>query len=234
MTNIVVLCHERYRLTVQCLESIRRNTKEGTYTLTLVDDDSQDFRVRNFLRDQAIYHPKDTTLINVVGSKHCLGALKNLGIRHSELTFVRGEWLCVLDHDVCVFEGWLDRLNKLEYCGDEYKPSLGPFIIGGTRHPFHHVNSGSGTEILSTDAVAGYCHFMNWKAWDKCGPYDANALGIGQSEDFSICQRVIKFTFGLVGYIDPPVLAHTGITNSHGELIAGHELVERVPGVLYL
>jgi hypothetical protein len=226
MTNIVVLCHERYRLTVQCLESIRRNTKEGTYTLTLVDDDSQDFRVRNFLRDQAIYHPKDTTLINVVGSRHCLGALKNLGIRHSELTFGRGEWLCVLDHDVCVFEGWLDRLTEIEKIGEDV------YIVGGVRHPFHQpIETRRGVEL--TDAVAGYCHFMDWGVWQDYGPYVNDAAGIGQSEDLEICRRITK-DGPSVGYINPPVLAHTGITNSRGELIAGHELIERVPGVLYL
>jgi len=225
MTNIVVLCYERYRLTVQCIESIRKNTKPDEYTLTLVDDDSKDFRVRNFLRDQALYNPKNTTLLEVSNSRHCLGALKNLGVRHSELTFGRGEFLCILDNDVCVFPGWLDTLNEDDPNGSEV------VLLGGVRHPFHGVNK-EHEGWVETDAVAGYCHHFPWGWWDTCGPYDANASGIGQSEDFAFCQRLREY--GPVGYCNPPVMAHCGITDSTGKPIAGAELIERVPGVLYL
>lgn len=228
MTNIVVLCHERYRLTVQCVESIRKNTKEGTYTLTLVDDDSQDFRVRNFLDNQALYHPKDTTIVRVIGSRHCLGALKNLGVTHSTHTFGRSEYICVLDNDVCVFQDWLPTL--------EQKLVASNFaIIGGVRHPFHQSNAYLGSRVDMTDAVAGYCHFFRRDDARKFAPegYVTDAPGIGQSEDFEICQRAIK-RGAQVGYVNPPVMAHCGITNSKGEPIAGAELIERVPGVLYL
>lgn len=223
MTNIVMLCHERYRLTMQAIQSIRRNTKPEEYTLTLIDDDSHDFRVRNFLWDQAVYNSKNTTLVTVTGSRHCLGALKNLGVRHSEMTFGRGNWLCTMDHDVCVFPGWLDKLSAVI---DDL------FIVGGCRHPFHQPRPNPEYEdsrFVQTDAVAGYCQFMEWDDWDGYGPYVTDAPGIGQSEDFAICQKA-----SVVGYVTPPVLTHTGITNSRGELIAGHELIERVPGVLYL
>lgn len=233
MTNVVVLCYERYQLTMQCINSIRANTKEGTYTLTLVDDDSKDFRVRNFLRDEALYHPKDTTLLNVVGSNHCLGALKNLGVWHSEMRFGRGDdGLVVMDNDMFVFQNWLEAFGT-GADGDDL-----PVIIGGVRHPFHQVNK-EHDGWVETDAVAGYCHAMTWLSWQAYGPYNADASGIGQSEDFAICRRAVEGTNPLyapdkVGYADPPVMAHCGITNSRGELIAGHELIERIPGVLYL
>ena len=222
MTNIIALCHDRYKLTVQTIQSIRRNTDPAAYTLTLVDDDSQDFRVRNFLDDQVLYNPKNTTLVRVLGSRHCLGALKNLGVMHSELTFGRGEWLCVLDNDVFVFPGWLVNFNSAlqPYTDDE-------IIVGGVRHPFHHVNS-KVPNLDLTDAVAGYCHFMDWTTWEMCGPYDATASGIGQSEDFAICRRA-----KISGYVNPPVMAHCGITNSNGEPIAGADQIERLEGILY-
>lgn len=227
MTNIVVLCHDRYRLTVQCIDSIRKNTDPESYTLTLVDDYSSDFRVRNYLDDQTLYHPKNTTLVRVYNSKHCLGALKNLGVRHSELTFGCGKWLCILDNDVCVFGGWLQEL----------KARLGGLaqLLGGVRHPHHGINK-EYEGWIGTDAVAGYCHFMYWSTWQTYGPYCADAPGIGQSEDFAFSREIVAGddAEGEVGYIDPPVMAHCGITNSNGEPIAGAELIERVPGVLYL
>jgi len=232
MTNIVILCHDRYRLTVQCLESIRRNTDPAAYTLTLVDDESTDFRVRNFLDNQALYNPKNTTVVRVIGSRHCLGALKNLGVRHSEMMFGRGEWLCVLDNDVCVFPGWLEPMQWA------VRDPNCPTVVGGVRHPYHKPNGvttgGTHSQFEWTDAVAGYCHFMTWKCWELFGPYVTDAGGIGQSEDFAFCREVVKCGDGVVGYVTPPIMAHCGITNSKGELISGHELIERVPGVLYL
>jgi hypothetical protein len=226
LTNIVMLCHDRYALTKQAVASIRTNTNPAAYTLTLVDDNSQDFRTRNFLRDQVLYFPQNTTLVSVVGGKHVLGALKNLGVRHSELTFGRGDWLCVLDCDVCVFPGWLDRLTKPE--------PEGAVILGGCRHPYHAINVDHG-DWVETDAVAGYCQVMSWLLWDQVGPYDANASGTGQSEDYSICRRAVACgEEWWVGYVHPPVLTHTGITDSNGNPVTGADQFERIEGVLYL
>ena len=225
MTNIIVLCHDRYKLTVQTIQSIQRNTDPAAYTLTLVDDDSQDFRVRNFLDDQVLYNPKNTTLVRVLGSRHCLGALKNLGVMHSELTFGRMDNLCIFDNDVFVFPDWLPTLDT------RLRGWSVDVLIGGVQHPFHKTNA-EVAHVSMTDAVAGYCHFMYWGVWDKYGPYDANAPGIGQSEDFAISRRIVE-AGGNVGYINPPVMAHCGITNSNGELIAGADQIERLEGILY-
>lgn len=233
MTNLVMLVHGRYRLTMQAVDSIRQNTKRGDYTLTIVYDWDSDFRVRNYLVGQADRNPKDTTLIQVHNSRHCLGALKNLGVKHSASTFGRGQSLVILDNDICVFPGWFSVL------GGETQPSDtdAPVILGGVRHPFHQVNKDHG-DWVETDAVAGYCHAMDWDCWDEYGPYDESAPGIGQSEDWALCQRAREGTANVlpdpVGYANPPVMAHTGITNSKGEPIAGADLIERVPGVLYL
>ena len=226
MTNIIVLCHDRYKLTVQTIQSIRRNTDPTAYTLTLVDDDSQDFRVRNFLDDQVLYNSKNTTLVRVLGSRHCLGALKNLGVMHSELTFGRGEWLCVLDNDVFVFPGWLDGLIERS------KGWTVPVLLGGVQHPFHKTIA-EVAHVNMVDAVAGYCHFMHWDVWTSYCPYDANAAGIGQSEDYALSRRIVG-DGGNVGYVNPPVMAHTGITNSNGEPIAGADQIERLEGIWYL
>lgn len=233
MTNIVMLVHGRYRLTMQAIDSIRQNTKRGEYTLTIVYDWDSDFRVRNYLVGQADRNPKDTTLIQVHGSRHCLGALKNLGVSYSASNFDHGtgddDWLCILDNDVYMFPGWLDQMRS--GWGEDGKTPMCA-ILGGVRHPFHQVNADHG-DWEETDAVAGYCHFMSWYAWERLGPYNTEGVGIGQSEDFAICMRAKKAMAG-VGYQKPPVMAHTGITNSKGEPIAGADLIERVPGVLYL
>ena len=238
MTNIVVLCHGRHQLTMQCINSIRMNTKRGEYTLTIVSDDEKDFRVSNFLRDQVLHNPKDTTMVAITGGNHCLGALKNLGISHSRMTFGAPDYLCVLDNDVCMFQSWLNTLIE-KYDGCKMRMA----ILGGVRHPYHQSNAYIGSGVDLTDAVAGYCHFLSWEAHHELTKdlarreythlYVADAPGIGQSEDFEVCQRA-KSRGAEVGYVNPPVMAHCGITNSKGEPIAGAELIERIPGVMYL
>ncbi len=92
-----------------------------------------------------------------------------------------------------------------------------------------------------TDAVAGYSMLMRWECFDLYGPFEQEAKGIGQSEDYAFCQKVIRgpeATFfescrNLVGYIHPPVLAHCGITNSNGEPATGADQFERVEGYIY-
>ena len=76
--------------------------------------------------------------------------------------------------------------------------------------------------LEETDAVAGYSMLMSWETWHKYGPYDQHAKGVGQSEDFAICQKVVK-DGGRVGYVSPPVLTVCGLTNTLGEKVPGYE-----------
>ena len=55
MTNIVMLCHDRYRLLKQSLQSLRDHTPTEDYNLTLVEDFSSDFKVRNLLSEWVIW-----------------------------------------------------------------------------------------------------------------------------------------------------------------------------------
>jgi hypothetical protein len=43
----------------------------------------------------------------------------------------------------------------------------------------------------------------------------------------------VKKGGGIVGYIHPPVLSHTGLINSDGKPATGHEAFERFPGLIY-
>src|SRR5215469_8325282 len=177
MTNIVVLVHNRYALTRQCIQSIRANTKPGTYTLTIVNDDSQDFRVDAYLIEEMRKHPKDTTLFKFYNSGHCLGMLKNMGVWYGHARFHKNDpgYICVLDNDVCVFKGWLEKMiDTME--------TQQVRLLGGVRHPFHGVNK-QHEGWVEVDAVAGYCHLIRFETFIIEGPYVEDAPGIGQSED---------------------------------------------------
>jgi glycosyltransferase involved in cell wall biosynthesis len=233
ITNIVMISRGREKLTAQALESIYLNTELSTYTITIVEDGSADYFDMNL-----------ATYISVICVRsRILGELRNLGAYWAAKRFRRGDRICFLDNDVAVFPGWLERMIR-----DSEITSLSSNIaqlhcvgfgtvIGGCQHPFHKTNyrmtNSDRTAVNITDAVAGYSMLMSWATWDVFGPFDSNAPGIGQSEDYAFCQRV-KAAGGIVGYSDPPVLSHCGITNSDGKPATGAEDFPRVPGLLYL
>ena len=63
---------------------------------------------------------------------------------------------------------------------------------------------------------------MRWSTWDKHGPLDAHAKGVGQSEDWKFCQSIIA-DGGCVGSVYPRVVFNCGVTNSLGQPSPGAE-----------
>ncbi len=204
-----------------------------------------------------VWWSKQVSILEITPATYVTGRLKNLGAYWSEKQFGRGEWLLFIDDDVAFVPGWLEKMTiTMITCQSqamkETSPVLG--VLGGNRHPYHGVNEEwvlpyEGQSVIAernvvlscpifssvqiTDAVAGYSMLMRWGTFDKYGPFDSWAKGISQSEDFSFARRIVD-DGGKVGYIHPPVLYHTGVTNSSGQPATGAEKIERVPGILYL
>ena len=232
MTNVVLLVHNRPRLTHQTLDTLYAATPKDQFNLTIVDDGS-DMDTERVLAQFASKHRENLRVISFCRPIHIVGFLKNVGAWSAERYFGRGEWLCFIDNDIAFTRGWLDRMEDRLTFGQS--PGVEVRILGGYRHPFHQPNAAAlprDEGIEFTDAVAGYMHFMNWATWDRSGPYDQHAKGVCQSEDFAICQKV-KELGGRVGYIDPPVIHNCGITNSEGKPAIGGEHFPRIPGLIY-
>lgn len=246
MVNVCCISNgARPRLLEQTLRTLYDHTPPSQFTVTMIDDRHGGIDLPGALIDRL----NDYCCVAVT-PWGVVGGLKNLGAYWSERYFSRGEWLMFIDDDVAFFPGWLHRMIAASEAVNQVR------VLGGVRHPYHGINNvmqyakltngayapgqildlSSGCEsgkIELTDAVAGYCHFMRWSTWDRFGPYAANAKGTGQSEDFQFCRKVVD-AGGAVGYLSPPCMAHCGLTNSEGKPILGADLIERVPGVLYL
>ena len=234
MTNIVMIAKGRPRLTTQALNSIYEKEHDA-YSLVIVDDgssapwnpftpDSLEVQLPRFTMSyRAIF-------LRLSRSKGIVGLARNIGASVSEQYWGRGDFLCFLDNDVAITNPhWLELLA----CSLELNQKVK--ILGGCQHPYHGTNQSLdayGASVHVTDAVAGYSLFMRWETWDKYGPFPANQPGIGASEDFALCRRVVD-DGGLVGYINPPVLAHCGITNTDGKPATGADQFKRVEGLLY-
>lgn len=214
MTNIVMLCRDRYRLTQQALASLREYTAPDSYNLTLVDDGSSDFRTQRLLRVAA--EDSRVTLLELMNSGHVIAQMKNLGVAWSEQRFGRGDWLYLSDSDVWFSDGWLKKLT-LAACATE---PHGFRLFGGQIHPFHRlmedreeVSTGVRGHMMCEHGVLdGPSWLMRWTTWDLCGPFERNAApGPCQSEEYPFCQKL------RVGVIIPHVVVHTGLTQTNGK-----------------
>jgi hypothetical protein len=225
-TNIIMIARDRPRLTYQAIDSLYRNTPDGTFNLTVVDDGS----------DCPVAHSDDwhnCSIVRVDPPDGVVGRVRNLGIQWSEAHFGRGDTLCCLDNDTFMTPGWLETMQRALTVGRFHKYEL----LGGGNHPFHQVTSdlsiGNGLSIHEHTAVAGYSHFMTWWAYERFGPYDANAKGVRQSEDHAFCQRIREHG-GRVGSIWPEVVYATGLTDTFGQPCPGADKMLRYEGVLQI
>ena len=230
MTNIVMLVCNRYNLTRQAIESLLASGCND-YTLTVVDDGSS-FKTENYLLNKLT--GPNHALIRVPQSSHRLGQLKNLGVYWSRQVFGNPEWLYISDNDVFFTYKWLDDLIRVA----ELSEADGFRIWGGQAHPYHQptdtwLDITGQLRLTQHDCLAGVSMLMRFKSWDHWGPFVRDsAPGVCQSEDYALTQ-LITGDQGKVGVIYPPVVTHTGITNSEGRSAIGSELFPRVAGVVY-
>lgn len=213
--NVVMLVCGRWRLTGQAIESLRKNTPRELFNLTLVDDVS--VKERNV---QTVYGDNETS-VALLKSKGITGQARNLGVYWAEKYWGRGDYLYLSDNDVYFTPGWLEKL--IDYFRG--LSLIGYDLIGGWNHPFlqptFHNNK---HDYASHDAVAGASQLMRWEPWDKFGPLDSHAIGVGQSEDWKFCQDIIK-DGGKVGSIYPRVVLNCGVTNSFGVASPGADVM---------
>lgn len=218
-----MIAKDRYRLTSQAVRSLYKNTPPDMFNLTIVDDASavpyEDAEV------EGLVNPDNGICVRLSRSKGIVGFARNFAIRAAEQYWGRGDFLLCLDNDIYALPGWLERMTAAMNQHPEFA------IVGGCRHPYHGVNSHHGP-LVATDAVAGYSMMMRWERWDAFGAFDAHAVGLGQSEDYAVCRRAVDAGF-TVGYMNPSVLLHTGITNTEGKPATGADNFERYAGVIF-
>jgi hypothetical protein len=103
-------------------------------------------------------------------------------------------------------------------------------LMGGWNHPYLQPTWQStkwpdkSRQVATHDAITGASQLMCWDTWDKYGPLEAHAPGVSQSEDWLMCQKIIK-DGGRVGSVYPRVVFNTGVTNSYGKPATGQDVM---------
>lgn len=243
MVNIVMLVHNRLRLTEQALRTLAQNTPADSYTLALVDDASDDFRTARLLTNYALQR-SNATHLRIEKSPHVLARGKNIGVAWSEQVFGRGDWLYLSDNDVAFLPGWITQMVQVA----EASEPRGFKLWGGQVHPFHQpINNGAFCvqEIWGDEkefarwtehqVLDGPSWLMRWDTWNKIGPFSREcAPGPCQSEDAEWCARLVA-AGGRIGVVHPHVVAHTGLTQTDGKDAPGRAAREAgmMEGVFY-
>lgn len=228
--KIVLITRDRPELTRQTIETMKKNASDWSkHSLLVVFDQTL---------DEVVQLPEDLRTskgdsLACTKKQLGVGGAKNYGAELYATTVgyhdpQPDDILMFSDNDMYYLPGWDTAFERA------LSESPEALQIGGWRHPFHGwctLRKDSYFEgqpkpkpsgLLKVDAVTGNCFVIRWSDWLKYGPFDANALGPGQSEDYALSQR-IKAGGGVVATLSPPVAIHCGLSNSLGEPATGWE-----------
>lgn len=214
VTNIIMLVKDRPKLTQQTLRTLFRTTPTDQFNLVLVDDGSSDYKETVAEILHLYLQRPNVAMLQIWNSKSITGQARNLGIYWAEKYWGRGDYLYLSDNDMYFTPGWLGVLTSTL---DE-APVVS--MLGGWNHPYlqpkpdweRTVPHG---RLFCHDAVTGASQLMRWTTWDTHGPLDAHAPGVGQSEDWAMCQSIIK-AGGVTASLKPYRVLNCGLTNSLG------------------
>ena len=213
--SVLMLAKDRPRLTEQAIRSLYQHTVG--FELTVVDDCSEDREPILRLQRQCGFH----LVLNAEPTP--TGESRNKVLRE------KSGLIYLTDNDVYFTPFWLHRLAYAW----RMKPGEVK-VLGAGCHKYLGTNksiSYSNFELHYKDAISGWSWLLDHETWKRYGPFEANALGPGQSEDWAFCQRV-KADGYEVASIWPEVVIHCGRTNTEGRPATGAETIVDVPGVL--
>ncbi|MGD9288609.1 MAG: glycosyltransferase [Desulfobacterales bacterium] len=216
-TSIIILTHNQLEYTKRCIKSIFYHTKEN-FELIVVDNGSTDGTVDYLesavnVQNHKIRGEKSKVRINIIKNKENLGfaAGNNQGI----LT-ARGDYILLLNNDIVVTPGWLDRLIR---CAEQDSAVgiVGPLsnyvsgqqLVKGVSYDTKTLtgldefakdlaaaNSGRKQRLIR---VVGFCMLVKRAVIEKIGGMDsAYGLGNFEDDDFSLRAALAGFESWMV------------------------------------
>lgn len=192
--EVLIPVFNAFECTVKCLESVRRTT--GQARVTVVDDASDDSRVRSWLEEWAASSDRHTLIRN--DPNLGFAATANLGI-----SAIEGD-VALLNSDTRVTRGWLEALARClasdpriatatpwsnngeivsfpEFCVANPPPADADAIAAAARQC-------KGANYPDLPTAVGFCMAISRAAVNRVGLFDAETFGRGYGEenDFSM------------------------------------------------
>jgi GT2 family glycosyltransferase len=211
--DIVICVYNAVEETLDCLESIARNTSLP-HTVTVIDDKSGDttrMQLRTYVRGKP--------WIRLIENETNLGYTKSANIGMSRSS---AEWVVLLNSDTIVTPGWLEGMfevveahPKAAMIGPvsnaaswQSVPELHDVKGGWSSNPLPEgvrpedvsllVNNLSPKQFPEATLLNGFCTLMKREVIEQVGYLDEVAFPMGYGEENDLCLRVRKAGYTLV------------------------------------
>jgi GT2 family glycosyltransferase len=211
--DIVICVYNAVEETLDCLESIARNTSLP-HTVTVIDDKSGDttrMQLRSYVRGKP--------WIRLIENETNLGYTKSANIGMSRSS---AEWVVLLNSDTIVTPGWLEGMfevveahPKAAMIGPvsnaaswQSVPELHDVKGGWSSNPLPEgvrpedvsllVNNLSPKQFPEATLLNGFCTLMKREVIEQVGYLDEVAFPMGYGEENDLCLRVRKAGYTLV------------------------------------
>lgn len=212
--SIVIPVLNQLQFTTQCIQHIRHYTDPDSYELIIINNGSTD-GTREYLDG-----------LDAVVAIHCeqnigVGPAWNLGIQHS-----RGDFVCVLNNDLLLTPGWLERL-LWPFSQDDGVWCTGPVftreLVPSRFDELAAVVSESEPQLVA-GGIVGFCFALRRIAIEELGPFDQQ-FETAWFEDTDYYCRLIES-----GH--PPALATNCLIHHYETQTAAQELSETAGAIL--
>ena len=191
--DIVIPIHNGMHIVQDCLNTLVERTKYP-YNLILVDDASDEY-TSNWLNKWADIAPGDATITLITNKKNRgFAGTCNRGAQHGTAPFV-----CFLNSDVIVTEGWLTKMVRACLSDDRnaiVNPATNNTAMVGVpmRNGMSYLDMNSMLERRKPQypviMPTGFCFFVRRKVLEQVGMFDEAFVSYGEESD--LWMRALK------------------------------------------
>ncbi len=196
MVSIIILCYNQLSYTKQCLESLFANTSQirSEFEVIVVNNGSTD-GTREYLKPY-----EDDGRIRAIHNDYNAGFPK---ANNQAAAIAKGEYLCLLNNDTILTEGWLEKLLRCMR-SDHVIAAVGPWTNHSSGHqrtdPAPNYRGPAELKSFSArfsdeekyvDFLVFFCVLIRQDVWDEIGGLDEDFTP-GNYEDNLFCYRLLE------------------------------------------
>lgn len=205
--DVIIPIYNAYDATVECIESVIKNTNFTKDRLILVNDCSPDERISVHINSIKAQYPKlNIVVIENEENKGFVGTV-NVGMRYSKNDVL------LLNSDTVVGKNWLDKIKNCAYS----QPKVGTVTAMSNNATLVSVPQGlmrnevpnditidEYNDILSEcsyrdypalPTAHGFCLYIRREALDTIGLFDEESFGRGYGEENDFSYRCMDYGF---------------------------------------